>query len=935
MRVFFLIGVLFVSINLWAAPAGFEDLTELKSADIILTVNDGDALSLPGKISPQTVYFNSTTQEKLHTFLLEQYLKPEVAEKLTTLLLNGATTSVLCKGRRDSCLIDESVVSEPQIVIVSDSSKVRLLIPSALMAEHIQQTHFIDNTISSNAIIMHHNFNIGAGSDTDTYGYYRNSLTASLGSGFFRGDINLTSNKDNTKNDSYLYADEITWNYLTKNWRTQIGYVSDYNNKSWNATTLLDTDEHISSVRVSLGTTSELEFKNKATAERLYFSIPSSGRLKITREDGTPVLEHNVSAGQNYISYNDLPQGITTLIITVESGGQEIFRDVRKIYNTADINLTSGGFDFLFSAGMFQQQNIYPDWVDYNKSWNNEGYFQTQMVGSINEPWLLGASVLNTKDTYYAKLATQFKPVSWFSMNAIIGQFDSGSSYNQASGNLGRLSWDISRYQDKTIVNTNKFTLEHYLYGLGDYHKWSLGLNQHLWKGNAYIYYSNYRQELDTSAYISDEQNFQDNSSLTVGYSWQGPWRSTIDSNVMKTFFDDTNGSQIDEWQLSLNISIPLSSGGDDYVNYHLSSQYSENSDYQYHSATYGHRFNMEQGTDLNMEIRGSGYTGKNQNFSDTMIGDVTFSSGYQSDQWNGNAMVYANTSSEYDGYADMQTTTVLSGGGWYQTHKQADSYLLVTNTGDQGLSLNDDGDKVLTTVQLKENKESAGRLVVDKAKIVYPLNVYKEYQAKVDDSSSDYYNKGERFVQGSSLPGTALQLNVDNREVRSYISVFSNIEGEPIDDVACIGDGCVSVEMLTEGVFKFRVSKGLSFKLKTSLNQHCFIPSPNSRVHQNLGKNFCMPQFDNVNGLQISKGDNEQYYYYVGEFATLDKLASYVKALNEENSNIKLIKKYIGERIFLFVRTPQYLTQKEVSLVDTLSTYALEEKSSSSYVYH
>ncbi|EOD5329899.1 CS1-pili formation C-terminal domain-containing protein [Vibrio parahaemolyticus] len=942
MRAYFLISGLLVSVNGLAAPSGFEALTALTPSEITLTVNDDNALSLPGEIGAQSVRFDANVQEKLQAFLLEQYLKPEVAEQLSIQLVNGADTSMLCKGRRDSCLIDESEAETPQVVIVSDLHKVRLLIPSALMAKQVQQARFIDDTISDNAIIIHHDFNVGSGSNVDAYGYYGGSLIAGVGGGFFRGDINVTSDKDSTRNDSYFYADEVTWNYLTENWRTQVGYVSDRNDESWNATALLDADERVSSVRVSLGSTSELVFKNKATAERLYFSVPSSGRLKVTREDGSPVLDRNVSAGQQYLSYDELPRGITTLIISVESGGQEVFRDVRKIYNTANANLADGDFDVLFSAGLFQLQDVFPDWAEdeysYNDDdWNNEGYLQAQVVGQINAAWQVGASLLNTRDTHYVKLATQLQPVSWFSANVVMGQFGSGSRYNQVSGNLGGVSLNWSQYRDDTVASADELALEHYLYGLGSYDEWSLGWNQHLWKGNAYLYYSKYRQELDTSAYHPDkwvDEQYQDNSSLTVGYSWQGPWRSTIDSNLMKTFFEDADGRQSDEWTFNLNVSIPLNASGMDYVNYNLASQYNDNSSSQYHRATYGHRFDMEQGADLSMEVSGSGYTGDRQDFDDAMVGDMTFSGGYQNDQWRGSAMVYADTDSEYNGYADMQTTTVLSGGDWYQARKRADSYLLVTNSGDQSPSLDKGGDKFLTTAQLKENNESGGRLVIDKEQVVHPLDTYKEYQVRVDDSSSDYHNRGERFVQGSSFPGTALRLNVDNREVRSYISVFSSIEGLPIDDVACVGDGCVSVETLAEGVFKFRVSKGLPFQLKTSSNQRCFIPSPNSITRQNLGQNFCMPQFDNVDGLQVVLGDDGQHYYYAGEFATLEQLASYSQALSEQNSDIELVKKHIGERTFLFIRSPQRLTREGMSLVRALSAYALEEQSNPSYVY-
>lgn len=939
-KVYLVIGGLLASANLFATPSGFETLTALTPSNITLMVNDDNALSLPGEIGTQSVRFYSKTSETLRDFLLQQYLRPDVAEKLAGQLINGIETSAKCKGRRDSCLLDESVVDVPQVVVVPDLNKVRVLVPSALMVKQVQQARFIDETISDRAVIIHHNLNVGMGSNVDAYGYYGGKIMAGIGGGFFRSDINIASERYNNRNDSYFYADEVTWNYLTESWRSQVGYVSERNDDSWNATTLLDADEKVSSLRIAFGTTSELEFNNKANADRLYFSTPSSGRLKVTREDGTPVLERNVSAGQQYVSYDELPRGITTLIIEVESGGKAVFRDVRSIYNTANSTLTDGEFDVLFSTGLLQHQSVFPDWVEdeysYNDDdWNNEGYIQAQIVGKIGLSWQLGASLLNTRDAHYAKLATQYQPTSWFSLNVVTGQFGSGSHYNQASGVLGELNWHWSQYRDDSVASM--LALEHYLYGVGSYDEWSLGWSRFLWKGNAYLYYSDYHQELDSSAYNPDgwgKPEYQDNASLTVGYSWQGPWRSTIDSNVIKTFFEDVQGERGDEWAFHLNISIPFSASGADYVSYNLTSQHSDSASSQYHRATYGHQFDMVQGGSLGLEVSGSGYIDERQSVGDTISGDISFSGGYQNEQWRGSALVYADTDSEYNGYADIQTTTVLSNGDWYQARKRADSYLLVENSGDQSPSIDEGGDKFLTTAQLKKNDEIGGRIVIDKTKIAHPLESYKEYQVRVDDSSSDYHNRGERFVKGSSFSGTVLRLNVDNREVRSYISVFTNIEGQPISDVECIGDGCVSVETLADGIFKFRVSKGLPFQLKTSLNQRCFIPSPTSIAHQNLGQNFCMPQFENVNGLQLAQGEDGQYYYYVGEFAALEQLSSYSQALSEQNSNIELVKKRIGERTFLFVRSPQYLTQDSIALVRSLTTYALEEQSNPSYVY-
>ncbi len=83
-----------------------------------------------------------------------------------------------------------------------------------------------------------------------------------------------------------------------------------------------------------------------------------------------------------------------------------------------------------------------------------------------------------------------------------------------------------------------------------------------------------------------------------------------------------------------------------------------------------------------------------------------------------------------------------------------------------------------------------------------------------------------------------------------------------------------------------------------------------------------------------MTQGTDGQHYYYAGEFAILKPLSSYLQALSAQNSEIELVKKHIGKRTFLFIRSPLRLSQEYMSMVRALSAYALEEQNNPSYVY-
>ncbi|MHA7231898.1 CS1-pili formation C-terminal domain-containing protein [Vibrio campbellii] len=159
---------------------------------------------------------------------------------------------------------------------------------------------------------------------------------------------------------------------------------------------------------------------------------------------------------------------------------------------------------------------------------------------------------------------------------------------------------------------------------------------------------------------------------------------------------------------------------------------------------------------------------------------------------------------------------------------------------------------------------------------------------------------------------------------------MFSDVKGNPIKNVSCRGAGCLSVEELSSGVFKFRVSEGVPFELLSN-NKRCVIPNPSEFEEFNLGYNFCMPQFNLYEGLQMVRTKEGVYLYYVGEFLDESIVAQYEERFNE--NSITLIKKHVGESVFIFASSTDKLANKVRKNIEELSTYAIEETNNEPYV--
>ncbi|KLN65056.1 CS1-pili formation C-terminal domain-containing protein [Vibrio sp. VPAP30] len=896
-------------------PSEFQDLMQSEHTETRIMINDTDSVILMADLGYDSVKVDENEKDALLRFLSKQYLKSHAIRHVLTDLMEGVSTSELCKGMRENCVISGAL--QYQYVVIKDKATVRVVIPTSEMAERKSNRHYIDDAVDQNALMMHHQFNANMGSESDINAFYKNKSTLGAFGGYFVSDLNVSNHSASGNND--LYFDQLNYNYAKEDTRFRFGYTSSSVDYYWNSSAILDAHTQIDAVSFDLGSTSDLIFKNRDSDQRLYFSIPSSGRLIVTRRNGEPVLEKNVSAGQNYISYSSLPKGIHVLNIKVVSGDSVIYHEVRKIYNATKYALNSGSFDYQLSAGSMYKQDadeVATDQYDVEEYQYN-GFVQASITNRITDPVLIGVDVLNTAEDYYARAAIQIDVDRNLAANALVGTFSDDSSYLQSELTLGKASFTWSKFYDET--SPLKYDLSNYLYGFGSFQEFTANYSHQLGSGNFYASYSNYTSERDGTYYeFGDEEVFDDYKSVMAGYTFSSLWHSTIDINT--TYSESTDalsGEMNDEWMFGVNFSVPL--GTHSSMNYAASTSSNR---YQYHRATINHQFETDDNVSLSSEV-GFRYSDSEAIPSET-IGEATLSAGYHDQHLSGSSYGYLDTEGDYNVFAAFSGSTIVTDDNTYMTDRAADSYLIIENQQlDQKLHSLTDESEFVSVVRIKSNDDPAGQVLVDEDTVIYPFKPYREYKVALDEAASDYHNTGESFAESSSYPGTILKLDVDLHSVKSYLSVFTDIEGNAVDDVKCKGAGCLDVEELSQGVFKFKISQGLPYQL-VSRGQRCVIPYSDEYESYNLGTNFCMPQFDLKDGQQIAKGRNNKLYYYVGEFSQPSVIEQYEEQL--ANQDLVFVKKQVGEHTFVFIETQEQLADNQVQFIDEFSVYALEE---------
>lgn len=914
--------LIFISLCPWFAfaqvPEGFEELFEQEYADIKITVNDTGVIEIPGLIGlgAAELTIEEESETYLRKFLGRQYVKESAIEQIIDDLSNGVSDTVYCRGRRASCQLSEAALTVPQYVVVSERYAIRIFVPDSLMTAKQESARFIDDKAGDNALIMHHSLSAHSNFDASSDAYYQNETFVGVLGGYIHTDLNVTTTDENSR-DETVYFDEAAFHYLQGAHHIKAGFTSENNPRVWNRTNILDAGEDISVYEVAVGTTQELEFRSSKYQPRIYFTVPQSGRLTVFREDGSPVLERNVSAGQHHISYDELPLGISTLKFIVRAGENVLYEEIHKIYNTADSNLEPGEWSYFVSIGALQDQEVikndeYKSRVEYYQS---KTIVDTRVATQLNSDLTLGMALLNTPEDYFVKAALAYQPVNDFAIDAIYGEFEDESYYLQAGLSVFDLHVTSSQFSDSTN-QPGRMDFANYLFGYGSTQELAASYGQTIGDGRAYISYSRFvRESVDSIIADSDKETFLRYDTLTAGYTFSSWYNSTIDLQASMSESEDEIGDITDSWSVGVNISLPLTTSA------YSSLSATTTGDVQYYSASLGNSYELSENASVGLEVGTNQTTDIPSGDAESYHGSV---SGYYDNEYiSSNAFAYVDENS-INVNANLSSSTIVTSDRIFQTREKAESYLVIENENNVGsASIDALQDEFLTIATLKGNDTYAGRVDIDEDEVIYPLDSYKEYQILVDDTASDFHNLGDTNVQASSYPGTTVNMDVDMREVRSYISVFNDIEGNPIDAIECRGRGCVSVEELTEGVFKFRISTGLPFELRTS-QQRCLIPSPDTFYTQNLGHNFCMPTFEEDGELRITQGDSGHYYYYLGEFEDMAMIEDYENSISD--TSLVFVKQKVGKRVFLFVESEILLASHQQQVIESLSQYALEE---------
>ncbi|GAM71210.1 CFA/I fimbrial subunit C precursor [Vibrio sp. JCM 19236] len=440
-------------------------------------------------------------------------------------------------------------------------------------------------------------------------------------------------------------------------------------------------------------------------------------------------------------------------------------------------------------------------------------------------------------------------------------------------------------YQELDLVTDNELMAA--LYGTENSQQWSANYGIDLFDGLVNMYVNDSVRERDNREYRNLTSSLTYSRTIFRNTEFSMTYSRSINENSEDYHIEDNYIENI----LSMSVSIPLENDSAYTGNFQTSDRS-------------GSTLIQTLSNDALMEnefIVVDGSVTSTLNGVDSSFGlssNYLFSNGkYQSDG-------YFSYDSNQEKLANINLSTTLVSDWknlYFTDDTDSESYIIVKNTGD------DEAASRVETGQVVLRSDNSTRAVpVYNEDTLITVPEYTTYQYSVDNEVSGYSSAKQNRGTDFSFPGTLNVIENKTQKVISFMTYFENMNEDSLNDIECLGDGCVNISRIGDGIYSVTVYEDTDYKI-VSNGEYCLVSRDDLNYYQ--GKSRCFPKVidDPMSGLEIVKlGDeNEEVtYVYLGK---LNKDVPKYLESKLSNEGMKLVKYEFGkDNEFLFISVPR-----------------------------
>ncbi|MNZ10795.1 hypothetical protein D3C78_276440 [compost metagenome] len=881
-------------------PVEFSDFFEMQQEDVMVRLA-GDAAGL--KVEAQASYdqflLPNSQVASLERYLVDKGLSDSAAETIAHALTQGVPANPGCKVSLVDC--KPGVTGEEiQYVFDYDNNTLTIFVGSASLT-HAANGEIAYHTAAraSNAFV--NQARLYSYADQHSNGGVTASNLTTIGLPY--GHLLFNTQAQSASGDFDVFKG--VYDLEVEGFRAVAGY-SERDQVFFNSTDFLNDDAEYASYSIQVGSSRNLVRGGKDNLQSIYLFAPQAGQLEIYQGERL-LLTRVVSEGRQDIVYSDLPPGVYNVRVLLRAGGQVVLDEQRQIVNSQQFSLPVGDWDYVLTAGRFddipEQKDL--SWLRSPENFS-QNYAQSRLSWRLADNVLLAGGITSNQDDSYGQIGINYAWSDWLQASYMLGLFNSEDSYQLATLTMGPVFLSMNRFE--TDETNRDYRLSSQLYDEFSYRQFSASYSAPLWGGSSYVTYSHYNSE---SSYTQTEVRTSDSDDISAGWMtslFGGQW--SFDTAYSRNeSYDDFRVGVMATYTLNddttSNFSITTDKSGRSRAEGALTKNMTHG-DWTTSATT---SLALQSESDVPMEAT----------FSGTVNGHT---------QWfNAGAYGYVGNNDRQMASMTLTGSQFISADGVGFTHQTGASFIHVTP---EVAAVNPKGehDATQTTdISLDDvhyNVRQDGRTTyhgeLDRGDAVIPLRPYTDTEFVIDADSRNLHidnNVRREFV----YPGTVYTVDAKVTQVVSQLFVLSDIHGKPVRKIRCVGEACSGVEPLSEdGVFRVNYQAGGNYHLVSS-SRLCITES--GKMRAGAIETYCLPGLMSEEGrVAFASGETQSAsdLLYIGMYESTQKANATIAKLEGVGLAAQTVE--VGGKLYLYVKNNKVFSLAQRTTLEELEAY-------------
>lgn len=767
------------------APDEFKALMAPRPMVAEFVLVNGNSIQLSAQLGNYEVRLDDADSiAQFKAFLLANNVRDGAAEQLATDLQIGKGSTPDCKGDKQRCQVQ--VADGFSVVVDAPAKRVRVMLAPELYRKDTGQPeyHAVYNSHPAliNKVSLYRSHFDGQLSST-----FNDKMVLGLPYGHIRTELQGFASEE----ERSLNVNDLAYNLDLAGLRVMAGRSRYFNTQ--NTTSLLNISSQ-QKEGVYLMSSRNLMRGHSSNYQRTYFYMPQAGAIEAYR-DGQLLLSRPVDAGQQYISYDQLPPGVYQLTLKLKSGDNVLSEQIVSINNNPAITLPTGQMDYSIGVSSLS---------------SNEQDLPIAEGGVAYRPsdhLLLATGVTVSDQEQLFSSAASWELNNNIRLDGSVGLFSDSAVYVQSSLTLGNVTLS---YQALTGTEDNPSSaiaqsgpvdssLSAMLLGRSnDYQQTSLSSSYQWGYLTAYASLFLYEGEMGEG---SRYQTFSGNGGLSMPFYDD----STLGLNVGMSKNTNTpnsgDKSESRDVTVGLNWSMPLGERTLAIVNIQ-GSRHGQDSGY----STVRHQFDKIGNLDSSLEA-GARYSGSQ--IEAMASGSLSYRG--KAFHASGNGTLSENSNNLF---VSVEGSQILSSQGVHFTVDDSESYLMVRDSGSLESREQAAGQPGLLVMGNEREFTTFKKFEPAGEPLITPIGDYEYHTVKIQGDNGLVHNRGDHDIRGFAFPGSLLTMETRFTQEFQLLGAFYLPDGSPVSALTCDGEACMQVDKLDEGLFKIRLSGDGGYQL-------------------------------------------------------------------------------------------------------------------------